>query len=509
MSDGALSDLKVLEYADFVSGPFCAKLMADLGAEVIKIEAPSSGDSARQTGPFPDDVPHPERSGLFLYLNTNKRSITLDPRTSAGAAIFKELAKTADVLVENMPPSTMEGLGLDYQSLRQINPGLVMTSVTPFGQSGPYCHRRANDLICCQMSGLAFYTPAGGVGSPELPPLKPGGRQSDFIAGSTAATATMFAVIARQTLGAGQHLDISQQESIASFLRHQVPFYTYDPEGLAYLGVYDSRARIRRFLPCRDGFVVNRCRDEYQWRALMGLVAGDEWEREERFKGLFGGEFDLAAFLSEAADSIRPTIMEWTVQHTREEVMAAAQGRGIPIVSTAGSFGFGYLPCKDGYVVNGCREEYQWRALLRLVAGEEWEEDERFKGLLGTGFNPGVFLIEAGATIGPMITEWATKRTRAEVTVAAQSKGIPIVPCNSTEDMFRSSHLAERQFLVEIDHPQTGKLRYPGAPYRLSETPWRVDRPAPLLGQHNEEILCERLGYSEEKLASMRQSGVI
>ena len=319
MSDGALSDLKVLEYADFVSGPFCGKLMADLGAEVIKIEAPFSGDTARQTGPFPDDVPHPERSGLFLYLNTNKRSITLDLKTPAGAAIFKELVKTADILIENTPPSTMEGLGLDYESLCQINPGLVMTSITPFGQYGPYSHRKANDLICCQMSGIAFYTPGGGVGSPEHPPLKPGGRQSDFIAGSTAAAATMFAIIARQKVGSGQHQDVSQHESIASFLRHQVPFYTYDPDGLAFVGLYDSKARTRRILPCRDGFVVNRCRDEQQWRALMGLVAGDEWEKEERFEGLLDGEFDLVAFLSETADTIRPVIAEWTAQRTTEE----------------------------------------------------------------------------------------------------------------------------------------------------------------------------------------------
>jgi len=117
VSDRALADLEVLEYADFVSAPFCTKLMADLGAEVIKIEEPSFGDTARRTGPFPNDIPHPERSGLFLYLNTNKRSITLNPQTLTGANIFKEMVKTADILVENMPPSTMEKLGLDYEAL--------------------------------------------------------------------------------------------------------------------------------------------------------------------------------------------------------------------------------------------------------------------------------------------------------------------------------------------------------------------------------------------------------
>ena len=604
MSDGALSGLRVIEFADFVSGPFCTKLMADLGAEVLKIERPSSGDTARQTGPFPNDIPHPERSGLFLYLNTNKRSITLDPGTLTGARIFKELAKTADILIENMPPPTMVSLGLDYESLRQINPKLIVTSITPFGQSGPYSLRKANDLICCQMSGLAYHSPIAGADSTENPPLKPGGRQSDYIAGSTAAAATMFAVIARETMGVGQHLDVSQQESVASFLRHQVAYQTYDPEGESHLQQFDTRARIRRVLPCqdgfvvnrckeesqwgallrlvagdgwekdkrlrgvldgesdlaaflaesvetiqpmivewtmqqtkeeviaaargrdipiiapdgfpgfaylqcRDGFVVNRCREEAQWRALLGLVAGEGWEKDKRLKGVLDGRFDMVAFLSEGAPTIQPAVLEWTMQRTKEEVIAAAQSRNVPIVAPGGFYGFGYMQCKDGYVVCGNREEYQWRDFIALVVGDDWEEDERFKGLFSGEFDIGAFLAVAGPIVWPMMTEWAAIRTREEVTVAAQSRGIPIVSCNTTEDLFRSPQFKERQFFVDIDHPHTGKLRYPGAPYHLSETPWRVDRPAPLLGQDNEEILCNRLGYSKEELASMRAEGIV
>ena len=506
MSDGALSDLKVLEYADFVSGPFCAKLMADLGAEVIKIEAPSSGDTARQTGPFPEDVPHPERSGLFLYLNTNKRSVTLDPSTPTGAAIFKELVKTADVLIENRPPSTMERLGLGYESLRQINPGLIMTSVTPFGQFGPYSHYKANDLICCQMSGLAFHTPTGGVASDEIPPLKPGGRQSDFVAGSTAATATMFAIIARQTLGEGQHVDVSQQESIASFLRHQVPYYTYDPEGLPYLTLYDNSARIRRPIVCQDGFIMIACTENAQWRALLELIAGDNWERNEELRDAVEGEYRPSEFIQKRKETIDPILRNWAAKLTMEEAVSAVGNRDIPIGALGGSFGFGYLPCQDGYIVSGCREDYQWRALVEMTVGSEWQEDERFKDIGDFDFTT---IYSWGGVVGSLAVEWTIEHTREEVTKAAQSRGIPIVPCNSTEDLFRSPHFAERQFLVEINHPQTGKLSYPGAPYHLSETPWRVNRPAPLLGQHNEEILCERLGYSKEELASMRESGIV
>tara|TARA_Y100000310_G_scaffold336564_1_gene421475 strand:+ start:2951 stop:4489 length:1539 start_codon:yes stop_codon:yes gene_type:complete len=512
MADGALSDLKVVEYADFVSGPFCGKLMADLGADVIKIEAPSSGDTARNTGPFPNDIPHAERSGLFLYLNTNKRSVTLDPATPAGADIFRELIKTADVLIENMPPGSMQRLGLDYESLRKINPGLVMTSVTPFGQSGPYAKWKGNDLICTQMSGIAFHTPGGGVDSDDKPPLKPGGRQSDFIAGSTAASATMFAVIARKELGVGQHVDVSQHESIASFLRHQVAFYTYDPEGLGFLRQLDRNVRVWpeawRPLPCSDGYVFSRCRQESQWRALMGLVAGDGWENEERFQGMFEGDFDLLTFLSEWGETIRPMAVAWSMQRTKADVMATGQSRDVPF-SPSGYSGFGYLPCKDGYVVCGCREAYQWRDFIALVVGDEWAEDDRFKDLLGDEFDMGVFLMTAGPSLWPVIVKWAESRTREEITIAAQAKGVPIVPCNTTEDVFESAHFKERQLLVEIDHSETGGLLYPGAPYHLSETPWHVGSPAPLLGQHNREILGEELGHSQEELSSMGAAGII
>jgi len=604
MDESALADLKVLEFSDFISGPFCTKLMADLGADVIKIEKPSTGDTARIAGPFLGGVPHPEKSGLFLYLNTNKRSVTLDPETTAGADIFRELAKTADVIVENMPPGDMKRFGFGYDSLRRINPGIILTSIAPFGQFGPYSHWKANDLVCTHMSGLAYHTPIGGVDSPERPPLKPGGRQSDFIAGSTAAVATMFAVIARRTNGVGQHLDISQQEAIASFLRHQVAFQTYDPDIELNRRQFDSSARLPRILPCKDGFVINRCREASQWNALLTLASGDGWENDERILNTFNGEFSLAAALTRASEILQPVVAEWAMQFTKEEVTAAARSRGIPIIAPVGPygfvylpckdgflvnrcrqrdqwrdllaliagdrwekdkglkalfdgdfslagfwieagatiwpmmtrwaaertredildavqsrnipiglpggfFGFGYLPCKDGYVISGCREPYQWREFIGLVSGDDWETDERFRRLLEGEFDVGVFLAQAGPTIWPMMTQWAEGRTREEITIAAQSRGIPIVPCNTTEDLFTSSHFSEREFLVEIGHPQAGRLHYPGAPYHLSETPWRVKRAAPMLGQHNQEVFGGELGYSDEALASMESSGIV
>lgn len=416
MSEQALSGMKVIEYADYISGPFCTKLMADMGAEVIKIEEPALGDSARRAEPFLNDEPHPERSGLFLYVNTNKLGVTINVKTQRGAEIFKELIKTADVLVENLPPSTLNKLGLGYESLNKINPKLVMTSITPFGQTGPYSHFKGDDLICCHMSGLAYHTPMGGVNDPKTePPLKPGGQQSDFVAGATAATATMFAYIACKANGKGQHIDVSQQESMSCFLRHQVPFYTYDPTGV-YQKWYGTR---------------------------------DAWLR-----------------------------------------------------------GIGYLPCKNGFVVCGCREEYQWRAFLELAVGRDWEKDERFSVLFAKGFDLYTFL-EQYNSIRPIIVDWTLKHDKEEITLLAQAKEIPIVAANSAEDLLNSPQYADRKFFVNIEHPVAGKLQYPGAPYKLSRTPWQITRPAPLLGQHNEEVLCNRLGYTRENIKTWHESGII
>ena len=229
---GALSDLRVVEYAHFISGPYCTKRLADLGAEVIKVEDPGGGDVARRTGPFLCDVPGPHRSGLFLYLNTNKLGVTLNIRSPAGLNLLKKLLAEADVFVENNPPAVARDLGIDYDSLKEINPRLVVTSITSFGQDGPYCAYNANDLISAHFGGVSYITPGRVSDTAKFPPLRPGGRQIDYIAGSTGALATMFAVFARRLSGKGQHVDVSEQEAIASFIRMEIAFYTHDPKGM-------------------------------------------------------------------------------------------------------------------------------------------------------------------------------------------------------------------------------------------------------------------------------------
>ncbi len=404
MGKRALSDLKVVEYADFISGPYCAKLMADLGAEVIKVEEPGVGDKARRSGPFLDDIPHPERSGLFLYLNTNKLGVTLNLRTPAGVKIFKELIKEADILVENNPPSVMKELGLTYHTLKEINPRLIMTSITPFGQSGPYRDYKASDLVSIHMGGIGYVTPWM-VNDPEKePPLKGGGRQADFLAGVSAALVTMAAVYARQWSGLGQHIDLSEHEAVACILGRDIAAYSLE---------------------------------KVLWDRTKAPVAG--------------------------AVSL--------------------------------------LPCKDGYIQLHPREDRQWLQFVEIMGNPEWAKDERFKTAESRSNN--------WNSLVPLIWEWTKERTKEEIYHACQAKRIACGPVNSMDEVFRSPQLEAREFFVEINHPETGKLRFPRGPYKFSETPWRLARPAPLLGEHNEEVFSKRLGHSSEELVRMREAGII
>jgi crotonobetainyl-CoA:carnitine CoA-transferase CaiB-like acyl-CoA transferase len=195
MPDSALSDLHIVELAEMVAGPFCAKVMADLGADVIKIERPRNGDIARQRGPFPNDQPDPESSALFLYLNTNKRGITLNPAATEGGRLFRDLLKNADIFIETTPPGTLAALGVGYETLSALNPRLIMASISPFGQTGPYATYKGYDLNCYQFSGIGYETHFNQVTDPAAqPPLKAAGEQANFLAGWPTATAIMAAV---------------------------------------------------------------------------------------------------------------------------------------------------------------------------------------------------------------------------------------------------------------------------------------------------------------------------
>jgi len=254
--------LKVVEYGSLVSAPYCTKLLAGLGAEVIKIEKPGVGDEARNYGPFPDDLPHLERSGLFLSLNTNKLGITLNLDTAAGKEILKGLLKDADVFVENNAVQRMKELGLDYGSLEKINPRLIVASITPFGQSGPYEDYKAYHINCAGAGGVSI-----GVGHPEREPLALPSSLGEYQAGISAATAVLIALFGRKKMGKGQHIDIAE---VAVWAGLHVGVYVLT---FMYIGVTGVRRGTHggyfiypnEILPCKDGYIMLNCAQLEQW----------------------------------------------------------------------------------------------------------------------------------------------------------------------------------------------------------------------------------------------------
>ncbi len=401
----ALDGLKVVEYGQFISGPYCAKLLGDLGAEVIKIEAPGVGDTARAVGPFLNGIPRPERSGLFGYLNTSKLGITLNARTTAGKRIFRQLLEEADVLVENNPPKLMKSLGLDYPTLSKINSRLVVTSITPFGQTGPYRDYKGSELIVTHASGVGYMTPT--AEEPDREPLKPGGRLAEYYAGQNGAVATMCAVLAREKTGKGQQVDVSAQEAYLNNYWAYLAYSTHDPE---------VSAQLVRF----------------------------------------------------------------------------GQPLGNPIA---------LFRCKDGYVSFQFHTEEHWQRFVELMGNPDWAENELFQDATAR--------TENWDALKPLVEDWLGEHGTQEFFHTAQAKRCPIGPVNTIEEVVDSEQLASRGFFVEVEHPEMGKTRYPSAPYKFSLTPWRVERPAPLLGQHNEEVYCGRLGYTRRELVKMREAGTI
>ncbi len=397
MSQQALSGLFVLDLSENVSGPFCAKLLADYGAEVLKIEKPGEGDPARRMGPFLGDEPHLEKSGIFLFLNSNKKGITLNLSRKSGIAIFAKLVQKADIVLENFGPGVMAGFGLDYQALAKINPSLIMTSISYFGKEGPYCDYQGSDIIAQAMGGLMQLT-----GEPEREPLKLPGSQAEFQAGLNAAVATLCALYFRDQTGAGQQVDVSVQEAVASILESTVATYNYSGHIRGRLVSRHPLQCPSRVMPCRDGWIH--------------VQAGANWDHFAAFletPQLL--EPKLASMLRyHYADEVEGLIQPWLMKHGAEEIFSSGQ---------------------------------EWRIPFALVLGiEELREDPQYKA---------------------------------------------------------------RGFFPEVDHPVAGRFAYPGAPFRMSETPWQMVRPAPLLGEHNEEVYVGKLGFSREDLARLGRNGAI
>jgi len=390
MAAQTLSNIKILDLTWYIAGPFCTKLFADFGADVVKIEQPETGDPARHIGPFSGDDPHPDKSLLFSNLNLNKKGLTLDLKTASGKETIRELIQTTDILFESFSPGVMARLGLDYDTLKQINPQLIMTSISNFGQSGPYRDFKLSELV---LSGIGADMYSCGI--PGRHPLKLGGNCLQYQVGNMAAVSTLAAYWLRLNQGIGQHIDISMQEVLAADTNHK----TTNLLSFAYSGMVASNAVLGRYDP-RDA---------------------------------------------------APTIMP-----------------------------MGIYPCKDGFI-RAQGPLPNWDRFLRLFP--------QFKDL---NFPEDLLDLE---TYQPEVDaawyEWCADHTKDEIMEACQAAKFWCVAVNTPKDAITDPQMNERNFWVEVEHPISGKRIYPGDPLHAESSPWEIRSPAPLLGQHNKEILEE------------------
>ncbi len=248
---GILSELRVLELTHRPSGAFCAKLLADQGADTIKVEPPGWGDQARHEPPFIDDVPDPDGSTSYLAFNTNKRGVTLDVEQADGRELFVRLASSADIILESYPPGRLAELGLAYEQLSQSNPGLILVSITYFGQDGPYASYQGDDLVAQAMGGYLYAV----TGSASRPPMGTALQQMEITAARNGAVAVMAALLRREQSGRGAHIDVSTMEAAVSTPSGLIHPYTYTGRS-PHRGGSDGNVMDGMHLPTLDGEVT-------------------------------------------------------------------------------------------------------------------------------------------------------------------------------------------------------------------------------------------------------------
>jgi crotonobetainyl-CoA:carnitine CoA-transferase CaiB-like acyl-CoA transferase len=408
-----LEGYRALDLTD-EKGFLCGKILAELGVNVIKVEKPG-GDPARAIGPFWHDQADPEKSLYWIAYNSSKRGITLDLEKEEGKRIFRELVKTADFVIESFAPGDLDALGFGYSELNGIRKDIILTSITPFGQKGPYSHYQASDLVLMGMAGELFMT-----GDSDRRPVNISIPQACLHAGSDAAVGSMLAHHHRRKTGEGQHVDISMQQSAAWFLAQTIPHWELDKLILGRVGTFRTSSRgtlQRQVWPCKDGFVfffmiggqqgAKTCRQLVKWMDALGManefLLTYEWER-----------FDMAGATQELIDKISKPIAEFFLTRTKKEALDAAI-----------------------------------------------------------------------------------------------SRNISICPLMGMQDLIVDPNLAARGFWTQMELPASKTtIPYPGQFARSSENALTTRSRAPQIGEHNADVYGE-LGLSDEKLESLRESGVI
>jgi crotonobetainyl-CoA:carnitine CoA-transferase CaiB-like acyl-CoA transferase len=316
--EGPLGGYRVLDLSD-ENGLLCGRMLADLGADTIVIE-PIKGSPARRLGPFYHGIPHPEKSLLWFSLNTNKRSVTLDICSSEGTEILKQLAMTADFLIESYPPGYMERLGVGYDVLRAANPGLIVTSITPFGQTGPWRDYKSSDLVQMALGGLVFLS-----GAPGREPLRIPVPQACLHSGSWAAAASMIAFYGRQATGQGEHVDVSMLEAATWASYNAAEWWSYCGMNLKREGTWRQQglSRMRLLFECKDGHVLlfllgGTMSTIGEWKLVEWMEA--EGKCPGWLKGFDWSKLDVGAVAQDFFDNLSDAVAPFLLDKTKSQL---------------------------------------------------------------------------------------------------------------------------------------------------------------------------------------------
>jgi CoA:oxalate CoA-transferase len=404
MAPKPLEGIRVIDLTRIYAGPYCSMLFADMGAEVIKIEPPE-GELIRDNPPMVEqgkDGPHDRsRSGYFLTLNRNKYGITLNLKHPRALEIFKDLVKIGDIVLENYAPGVMKRLGIDYPVLREINPRIIMCSISGFGQTGPYSERMAFDVISQAMGGLMSIT-----GQPGNPPTRVGTSLGDVNASVHAAYAIMTALYYREKTGVGQYVDVSMLETMVAILEGAIVRWTIGKELQTPIGSMNPHEAPMAAFRCKDGFIIIATVGDEHWQRFCRAIHRPDW----------------------AADP-------------------------------------------------GYRAKHQ-RWQKKYILQEEIEK---------------------------ITTQYTVK----EVGEMMDRERVANSPIFNIKQVVEDPQLEDRGYFVEVEHPVIGRAKIPGIPFKLSETPGRVERPSPLVGEHNEFILGKYLNIDKEELKKLKEEGAI
>lgn len=407
MTDRAMSDVRVVDISQGIAGPYATKLLADAGAGVLKVEPPQ-GDYTRRLGPFPGDRPDPEASGLYLHLNTSKRSMTLDVSVPSGQVVLKKLLAKADVFVCGERTSTLRAWGLTYDDLKSGFPDLVVAQVSPFGATGPYADYDGNSLTAMAMSTIMYNT-----GEPDREPLVTGGEPGEYIAGVQLWIGILAALHNRARNGGGDHVDVSMAEAAAAADEYNAAMYGF-------------QGAIRR---------------RYYSRHIFGYP---------------------------------------------NDIMACADGH-VVVIPGAGGFP---SPLQPDTV----------SPMALLFENPDLDKDPLFQQM-------GERMVR-WRDFEALVAPYLSTHSAMEIVMTAQALRLPFAYVPTAADLLADEHLAGRGFFAHVAVPGDGEATVPGAPFKMSETPLRIE-PAPRRGEANADVLLDELGYEKPDLTVLSDQGVI